>query len=184
MAKRPLPTPEQLRQVLRCDPETGKLYWRVRKPELCFHPGRSREKEAARWNRQFAGTEAGTLHTRGYISVNVLGVRTFAHRVVRAMFDDEWPVEVDHLNGIKDDNRPCNLRAVTHAENMRNVGRPRNNTSGRTGVTWSKARQKWVAQIKVGGRTRYLGIRRDFANAVALREAAEVQYGFTDRHGR
>ena len=58
----------------------------------------------------------------------------------------------DHINGDKTDNRLANLRDVTRLENARNMPRPKNNTSGVLGVSWSKSHGKWAARIKVEGR--------------------------------
>src|SRR3546814_3914096 len=67
------------------------------------------------------------------------------------------PREVDHRNGARVDNRWCNLRKATKAQNQANVRRRRDNTSGVKGVTLSKARKKWVAQIQAGGKRMSLG---------------------------
>src|SRR3546814_8274071 len=70
----------------------------------------------------------------------------------------KWPRgEVDHRNGARDDNRWCNLRKATKAQNQANARRRRDNTSGVKGVTWNKARKKWVAQIQAGGKRMSLG---------------------------
>src|SRR3546814_1707207 len=70
----------------------------------------------------------------------------------------KWPPgEVDHRNGARDDNRWCNLRKATKAQNQANARRRRDNTSGVKGVTWNKARKKWVAQIQAGGKRMSLG---------------------------
>ncbi len=63
---------------------------------------------------------------------------------------------VDHINGDGTDNRRANLRAATHAQNMRNRKKHKNNTSGFKGV--SPMRGKWRAQIRFEGRKHHLGI--------------------------
>ena len=56
----------------------------------------------------------------GYRKVRVNGVSLFEHRVVWAMFHGRWPDNyIDHVNGVRSDNRPENLRDVSHVENMR-----------------------------------------------------------------
>jgi hypothetical protein len=57
------------------------------------------------------------------------------------------------------------------------------NTSGRTGVTWDKNHNKWMAKIKVDQKTVNLGRFSDFNDAVKAREAAEEKHGFSQRHG-
>lgn len=57
-----------------------------------------------------------------------------------------------------------------------NQNRKANNTSGKSGVYWRKARQKWVALIFPGGRQVRLGSFSKWEDAVAARKAAEVKY--------
>lgn len=59
---------------------------------------------------------------RGYLSVKCGGHKTRAHRIVFEVFAHEIPdgLEIDHVNGVKTDNRLCNLRAVTKIENQHN----------------------------------------------------------------
>lgn len=59
-------------------------------------------------------------------------------------------MEVDHIDGNCLNNQRNNLRVVTHAQNQKNLKRPITNTSGYKGVSWSKARQKWIAAIYHG----------------------------------
>lgn len=61
-------------------------------------------------------------------------------------------MEVDHINGDTLDNRRCNLRICTHAENMANRKIHRDNTSGYRGVYWSKERNMWRVQIYINGK--------------------------------
>ena len=67
--------------------------------------------------------------------------------------------KVDHVDPMATtDNRRKNIRPATQTENNRNVGIQKNNTSGYKGVSWSKAAQKWLAQITVDRVNIYLGI--------------------------
>lgn len=68
-----------------------------------------------------------------------------------------WPY-VDHRNGDGLDNRRTNLRPATHAQNMANKRRYRNNTSGFKGVTRNTGTGRpWRAALKVDGRRIHLG---------------------------
>jgi HNH endonuclease len=90
-----------------------------------------------------------------------------------------FPVgSLDHVNGIKTDNRISNLREATHAENQRNQGMYCNNKTGYKGVHWANRERKYIAQCSVNGREHNLGS-FDTAEAAyqAYREFASRQHG-------
>ena len=64
---------------------------------------------------------------------------------------------VDHINGDVLDNRRSNLRVATYAQNSINSKTPISNTTGYKGVCWDKVNRKYQAQIKVKGKTLWLG---------------------------
>lgn len=166
------PLPEYLRQRLRYEPETGKLYWRPYEPH------------GSSWNSQWAGREAFTaIDGRGYPHGTLDGHRHRAHRVIWAMAYGDWPEEIDHDDHDRTNNRLGNLLDCDRAYNMLNQAMPRNNTSGVVGVSWHKDRQKWQVSIRARGVNRYLGIFGDFDAAVRRRKAAEFAYGFHANHG-
>lgn len=185
MAKGPMPTPDQLRQLLRYEPSTGKLYWRERGPEWFEDGYRPAEGNAANWNSQFAGKEALTAsHSHGYRHGVILDTKMYAHRVAWAIYHGRWPEHsLDHVNGDPTDNRIENLRDVPQKLNCRNTSRSRRNTSGVTGVTWHDQRQKWTAQITIDGVTKHLGLFADLSDATKARRAAEASGGFGPNHG-
>jgi AP2 domain len=81
----------------------------------------------------------------------------------------------DHRNGDGLDNQRKNLRPATKAQNNHNQ-RPRRGTSSRfKGVTWHKQRGKWQAEIKVNGKSRYLGLYASEEEAAAVYAAAALQ---------
>lgn len=184
MAKKPLPTPEQLRQLLRYDHDTGKLFWRERTPDMFNGGGHSAAHICARWNSKFGGKEAFTAESRGYKIGAVWGTNIPAHRAAWAIYYGEWPSKwLDHIDGNPGNNRIDNLRDVTHSENMRNMSRRDSNTSGVTGVYWCSEREKWGAFIKAD-KAIGLGRFETFAEAVAARKAAEKVLGYHPNHGR
>lgn len=69
--------------------------------------------------------------------------------------------ELDHINGIRDDNRICNLRRVTRNENNWNSHTTK-------GYYWHKVSNKWKAGISVNGKAIYL---RLFEKEVDARQA-------------
>ena len=178
-------TPELCRQLLRYNPETGKLYWRERSPEMFEGRKRPADLLCRIWNGGNAGQEAFTyIGNHGYFSGSILNIGFTAHRVIWAMQVGEWPThDIDHIDGDRQNNRWQNLRDVTHAVNLRNAAGKSNNKSGATGVNWRADKGKWRARIMVDGKDVSLGHFDSFDEAVAVREAAQSSCGFTTRHG-
>lgn len=181
MAAKPLPSPEVLRQLLRYEPETGKLFWRERGPEWFNAGNTSAEANCAAWNRRQAGKEALISYSHGYRSGGILGRAFLAHRVIWAIVHGEWPVEqVDHINLDRSDNRISNLRAATSSENKCNTKAKSTNTSGFKGVCWHKQRSRWHAQIAVAGKHKSLGLygTAEEAHAAYCKAASEIHGSF------
>jgi hypothetical protein len=111
---RPLPATERLRELLEYDAETGTLMWAVRR------------------GRHQPGTRAGSLNGLGYRQVVVDGHAYVAHRLIWRMVtgDDPGPMQVDHINLDKDDNRIANLRLATPAQNTHNSRAKRQGLKG------------------------------------------------------
>ena len=147
---------------LRLDVESGRLFWK-KKP-----------------NRNIMiGSEAGTVRPDGYRVISIRGQRFLAHRLVWAlMYNEQPPDEIDHIDGDPPNNRPNNLRAASHAQNIANQKSSRRNTSGVRGVYFSRARGKWVAQITASGEKKYIGIFSSISDAqAAYNSAAENKFG-------
>jgi len=80
------------------------------------------------------GDSAGWKSNEGYIRLMSGKVKITAHRLAYYIMEGELPECVDHINGIRDDNRWINIRGCTNAENSRNRGMSKANTSGYRGV--------------------------------------------------
>lgn len=140
------------------------------------------------WNARFAGKVTGCLSTSGYLDVCLtVDGRPYlvrAHRLIWAIKTGEWlssEYDVDHINGNRADNRWINLRKSVRFQNGRNRKQSTANTSGFKGVVRnyeSKTGQRWIAQLRVGGKSLYLGY---FDNpvdaAIAYDQAAVVHHG-------
>lgn len=173
MSTRELPSIDYLRQLVDYDPETGAFTYR--------HVDAMR----ATRNSRVAGKPAfARAHRQGYRVGVVCGRQIFAHRAAWALTYGDWPDgEIDHINHDPADNRLANLRAVTKAENMRNMPMLRSNKTGVTGVYWIEETRKWRAAIRVDRKLRHLGSFADFDDAVQARKAAEREFGFHANHG-
>lgn len=102
-----------------------------------------------------------------------------AHRLVWLHVYGVWPLyEVDHINGIRDDNRLCNLRLATRGENSQNRHNQKqaNNKSGVLGVCWSTREGKWVASLNLRRRKVHCSYHKRFEDAVAARAKAKEKY--------
>ena len=163
-------TADLARELLDYDPETGRLFWKVRDSSLFSHP-----KYAKRWNAQFAGKEAFTSRNNyGYATGSLLNQDYLAHRVIWLMQTGDWPKHgVDHVNRVRDDNRWKNLRDVPQERNCQNLSLSKANTSGVRGVCWDKKAGKWSARITVEGKFKHLGYFDDLEEAAGVRLAAE-----------
>lgn len=185
MAESQLPSIDRLRQILRYEPETGKLFW-LERPESMFVGGPYKpSRRAASWNSRCAGKEAFTARaSHGYREGAVDNKKYLAHRIIWALhYGSHPPRHVDHINGDKLDNRIANLRDVDPSMNLRNALGKSNNTSGVTGVNWRDDKRKWRARIMVNYKETTIGHFDTFEEAVAAREAAAKRLGFTQRHG-
>lgn len=130
----------------------------------------ARLKELVRYNRRtgvftalqtsgarFAGKEMVATNRRGYVRFALDGKEYLAHRLVWFYVHGYWPEEVDHRNGIKNDNRLRNLREATSLLNKQNKRRAQG-ANPLLGASWNKRKQKWKAAIRIPGDVRlFLG---------------------------
>jgi hypothetical protein len=123
-----------LREVLAYNPETGIFTWKF---------GNKRNTKP--------NQIAGSIHPQGYRFICIKNKHHRAHRLAWLYVYGEMPKnQIDHINGIKDDNRIVNLRQVSHAENQQNK-------QSTKGYSWHKKRQVWEAYIKINGKKSTLG---------------------------
>lgn len=132
---------ELIKQLLRYDPDSGKLYWLQDR------------------RRHRAGSEAGSLHKRsGYMRVEIAGMGMSAHRVAWFLHYGSWPKDqIDHINKDKTDNCIVNLREATNGQNRANTRS--SSKHGMKGVAfkpWLKERP-WEARITSNKKVMSLG---------------------------
>lgn len=124
----------------------------------------------ARNSRAKVGGVAGkTPHHSGYKVVTVDNHQYSQHRLVWIYHNGkiENNIEIDHINGIKNDNRIENLRIATRNQNIQNQSKRKHNTSGFKGINFHKASNKWAASIGYNKKRIHLGL-RDTAEEASL----------------
>lgn len=100
------------------------------------------------------------------------GGRTAQQMLHRFIMDTPAGMDTDHINGNGLDNRRSNLRVCTHGENMRNRRPQTGVSSAYKGVSWNKAAGKWLAQIRLGGKHKHLGLFTSEQDAAAAYDRA------------
>ena len=147
----------------------GILYWKVSRSN----------------NKIKAGDVAGCKNkVYGYVHVSINGKPFPAHRIVWKMHNKEDAELLDHINGIRWDNRIENLRAATANQNQHNRKLNKNNPSGIKGVCWSERHKKWKANVRHQGKLYYLGYFSDIKDADnAARTFRVANHGEFANHG-
>ena len=140
------------------------------------------------WNTESGGRNASPVGEpqegygdKGYRRLWIKGKHIRMHRLVYETFIGEIPdgMQVDHINGIRHDNRLENLRLATHQTNQRASRRKRKNaTSKFRGVSWDKQSKKWFASITNFGRTLYYERFDDEAEAALARDKKAIELGY------
>lgn len=132
--EREIEAAEYVRSHWRYDAETGQIHGRCDKP---------------------IGTlrKDGALHALVYLPGGVTSV--LLHRAAWLLRAGEWPAfEIDHVDGVKSNNRWLNLRSATKAQNQQNR-KPISKHGKLIGCTLRYNR--WLAQIKHQGKVHYIG---------------------------
>jgi hypothetical protein len=129
----------RLREILHYDPMTGIFTWKM-------SPSHNVK----------VGAVAGTKEKKGYINISIEDRKQKAHRLAWLYIYGVWLTEqLDHKNGLKDDNRIDNLRVATGSQNQANGSSTA--ISGYKGAYFDKRSGKWHAKIKIKGEDTYLG---------------------------
>jgi len=131
-----------LKEYLDYNPITGVIVWKKK-----------------RGQRSQIGSEAGGFQNQGYRRIKLQGKSMLSHRIAWYLYYGVWPEdEIDHINGVKDDNRIDNLRVVSHRENGQNQYKHRNGKL--IGCYFDKRLRKnpWKAKTVINGKEKYFGM--------------------------
>ena len=125
-----------------------------------------------------SGHTAGYRSQIGYIYVTIGQIPYLGHRIAWILMTGSWPDhQIDHINGIRDDNRWENLRQASKRENQRNRRAQINNKLGLKGVTLARS-GRYRANICINGKQTSLGtFDTKEAAAAAYWEASITYFG-------
>jgi hypothetical protein len=137
-----LQNPDKIEDSFAYCPETGILTWK---------------KVMNRKRKDLLGKKAGSAHHSGYEFVEFAGKGYAVHRLCYFLYHGRWPKsQIDHINGIRNDNRIKNLRDVEKSVNAQNQKEHRDGKLW--GATWQKKQQKWAALFTYQKQKEYLGM--------------------------
>lgn len=159
-------TQEELKKALNYDPLTGIFTRNMRA------------------SNQVPGQVVGSKDSGGYLVAMINGKRYSLHRMAWLYFYGRMPVgDIDHINGVRDDNRIVNLRECSRSKNCMNKKINKNNMSGAKGVGWHKQSGKWRARIMIDGESIHIGEFKSIGDAEsAISEARDKIHKQFARH--
>lgn len=141
-------------------------------------------------NSPLVGERAGSISGSGYLHVRCLGKTLLVHHIAYLLHHKVWPNgRVDHKNGNRLDNSKENLRLASATMNNRNAKKPKNNSSGHTGITLFRPLRGvyWRASVlKMGRRIAKTFPYNDegLTAAIAWRDNQLLEIGgYSPRHG-
>lgn len=153
-------TQERLKSLLHYDPATGVFTW-IMRTSNCVK----------------IGERAGTFCAGEYRCIHADGLGYLEHRLAWFYIHGRWPADqIDHINGKPSDNRFCNLREATNAENLRAAGIQKSNSTGFRGVCLRKDSGNFSASLKVAGKNAWLGTFKTAAEAGEVARLARLKH--------
>lgn len=129
-------TRERLMELLDYNPATGEFVWRK------YRGGHAKK-----------GATAGAYDTHGYRQILIDKHPYRAHRLAWLYVYGVWPEQtIDHINGVRDDNRIENLRDVSLVSNRQNQAAPTH-----AGARFHRRIGKWQSSITSRGKYFHIG---------------------------
>jgi hypothetical protein len=141
------------------NPDTGLFTWRMKR------------------GNKAAGSIAGSQHNNGYHTIFLCGRRFYAHRLAFLFMRGNLPTGVvDHINGVKNDNRWINLRDVSQSENMANRSGAQKNSKTKHLCVSPHVAGGYVVQIRRNKKRIYVGYFKELEAALVAYKGAANEY--------
>jgi hypothetical protein len=141
-----------------------------------YHSNGTLTRKIKTSNRNKVGNIVGSNNGNGYLRLSIQSKNYYVHQIIFLWNYGYIPIELDHKNGIRNDNRIENLREATHAENGKNLSLRKYNVIGINNVSFDLSRNKWIARIVVNKKTKYLGRFKNLEDAIEARKNAEILF--------
>lgn len=153
------PTQAELIAAINYDPITGLFFWTYHKSVYI----------------NVRGKQTATSGVKGHLKIRFKDREYKAHHIAWVIMTGHWPIEVDHENNNRGDNRWINLREATRQQNQMNRVLSKNSTSGFKGVV-ARKHGGFEAKIIVHKKYIYLGKFSDPIEAAQAYDAAALQH--------
>jgi hypothetical protein len=139
-------TQARLKELLHYNPKTGLFTWRV--------------ISGRKYGRAKPGKAILSASRGGYVQIKIDFHNYSGQRLAFLYATGRWPLgEIDHINGVRSDNRLSNLRDVSHKINCQNRRKAdKRNRFGLLGVSMGKS-GRFEANLTLGikGMRSYIG---------------------------
>jgi len=115
--------------------------------------------------------------THGYLRISINNRQITEHRLAFLYMNGYFPEnDVDHIDGVKTNNKWSNLREVSPSCNLQNTAIFSSNTSGFPGVHLTSTKKQWEASITIKGNSVYIGRFTDVMEAALARMTCELNH--------
>jgi hypothetical protein len=151
----------EIRSLFDYDPNSGDIRWKI-----------------DRGTRFKKGMLAGTVlngYVRTITRLSATGKKFVCmnHTLAWFLYYGKWPEErIDHINGIRGDNRISNLRDVNKWEN--NANREIHRDGKNPGYSWNDKERRFGASIQIDGVRISLGNFKEEGEAAAVHRGARI----------